>query len=315
MSDLTPSKPVDPQYGQSAPIRPGDHPGPDDPGVNERPSVDNSLPGDDVPEWLSKPGPDRPRVGGDSTRAQWAFDPKQKKLVKLDKQKTLLNMKVNLGSPLNVKTKTGEVQAGPGDIVGEWGKHQVMMSKEMFIALIGQDEYDDLLRKEMLKVIVAKRLDDGLPAYTEEELGGKRAEIDKVLEEKARAIEDIDPNDINQRIQIVDSSEGPPTIAPDEYGTIVPGPMLPIPVNMPDEPDGGEPPPTGIDASGVTAGSPGTYTPEGADAPPSFAALSSVPADPTTAWTEGQYVTLGDGSEAYWDGTTWVVGRAPAVVP
>ena len=313
LSDLSQTKPVDPQYGQSVPLRPGDHPGPDDPGVNERPSVDNSLPGNDVPEWLSKPGPDRPRVGGDSTRAQWAFDPKSKKLVKLDKQKSLANMKINLGSPLNVKTKTGEVQAGPGDIVGDWGKHQVMMSKEMFIALMGQEEYDNLLRKEMLKVVIAKRLDDGLPAYTEQEIGIKKEEIDKVIEAKARSEEDFDPNDLNQRIQITDSSEGPPTIAPDEYGTIIPGPMLPIPVNMPDE---GEPPPTSQDpATGASAGSPGTWTPSGGQPPADFAALSSMTADPTTAWSEGQYVTLGDNSDAYWDGTNWVVGRAPAAAP
>lgn len=29
-------------------------------------------------------------------------------------------------------------------------------------------------------------------------------------------------------------------------------------------------------------------------------------------WTEGQYVVLGDGSEAYWSGTAWTAGRAPA---
>ena len=221
-------------------------------------------------------------------------------------------MKINLGSPLIVKTKTGEVQAGPGDIVGEWGRHQVMMSKEMFIALIGQDEYDDLLKKEMLKVIVAKRADDGAPKYTEEELGVKRAEIDKVLEAKARSEEEIDPNDLNQRIMVVDSKTGPPTAFPDEYATIVPGPMLPIPVNMPEvPPDGGNTDP----ATGASAGSPGSFTPSGGTAPADFAALSSMTADPTTAWTEGQYVTLGDSSEAYWDGTTWVVGRAPAVLP
>ena len=31
----------------------------------------------------------------------------------------------------------------------------------------------------------------------------------------------------------------------------------------------------------------------------------------TGAWTTGQYVVLGDASEAYWDGTTWKAGKAP----
>jgi hypothetical protein len=287
---------------------PGDRPGPPDPGANERPSQDPSR--DEVPEWLSKPGPDRPRVDGGSTRAQWAFDPKLKKLVKLDKQKTLLNMKINLGSPLLVKTKTGEVQAGPGDIVGEWGRHQVMMSKDMFIALLGEEEYDDLLRKEMMKIIVAKRQDDGAPPYSEEQLNKRRAEVDKVIEAKHASEQDIDPNDINQRIQIVDSGEGPPTIAPDEYGTIIPGPMLPIPVNMPENPDGGGGEES-QDATGAASGSPGTFTPANATPPPDLASLSSLTADPTTAWVGGEYVVLGDGSEAHWNGTAWVVGRAP----
>ena len=31
----------------------------------------------------------------------------------------------------------------------------------------------------------------------------------------------------------------------------------------------------------------------------------------TSAWTTGQYIVLGDTSEAHWDGTTWKVGKAP----
>ncbi|EFL15324.1 hypothetical protein [Streptomyces sp. C] len=68
----------------------------------------------------------------------------------------------------------------------------------------------------------------------------------------------------------------------------------------------------GLLATGASAGTPGTYTPDGADVPATLAALSSVIATPTSAWTTGKYVLLADGtSKAYWNGTTWVAGQAP----
>jgi hypothetical protein len=62
-------------------------------------------------------------------------------------------------------------------------------------------------------------------------------------------------------------------------------------------------------ATGVT--SPGTFTPPGAMAPANLAAMTGITASPATAWTTGQYVKLGDGSTAHWDGTAWVAGVAP----
>lgn len=72
------------------------------------------------------------------------------------------------------------------------------------------------------------------------------------------------------------------------------------------EPGTGDP----VEATSAIAGAPGTFAPEGAEAPADLAALGTVTADPTTAWTEGQYVVLGDASEAHWDGDAWVSGRA-----
>ncbi|MFF4054613.1 hypothetical protein ACFYZ0_02315 [Streptomyces sp. NPDC001708] len=63
-------------------------------------------------------------------------------------------------------------------------------------------------------------------------------------------------------------------------------------------------------ASGATAGSPGSFTPEGSLAPANLAAMASVIATPTSAWTAGQYVTLGDVSKTYWDGDSWNAGQA-----
>lgn len=64
------------------------------------------------------------------------------------------------------------------------------------------------------------------------------------------------------------------------------------------------------DASGATAGTPGTFTPANSNVPENLADLSDVVASPTTAWTAGQSVVLGDGTHAHWDGTKWVAGVA-----
>jgi hypothetical protein len=63
-------------------------------------------------------------------------------------------------------------------------------------------------------------------------------------------------------------------------------------------------------ATGATAGSPGSFTPEGSTAPANLAGLADVIATPTSAWTTGQHVVLGDASKAYWNGTAWVAGQA-----
>ena len=68
-----------------------------------------------------------------------------------------------------------------------------------------------------------------------------------------------------------------------------------------------------------TAGTPGTFTPGGSQAPASVTALQEgTPVDvtpsPATAWTTGQRVqtrTAGTKGEAYWNGTQWLPGRAP----
>lgn len=71
-------------------------------------------------------------------------------------------------------------------------------------------------------------------------------------------------------------------------------------------------------ATGATAGAPGTFTPAGSDRPANVAGMTGVVASPATPWTAGQYVqtgTAGAPGEATWTGTTWVGGRAPAEEP
>jgi len=66
-----------------------------------------------------------------------------------------------------------------------------------------------------------------------------------------------------------------------------------------------------VAATGASATStPGSFTPAGAMAPTNLAGLAAVTATPSSAWTAGQYVRLGDGSSAHWNGTAWVAGVA-----
>jgi len=74
---------------------------------------------------------------------------------------------------------------------------------------------------------------------------------------------------------------------------------------------------TTVAITGVTAGTPGSFTPTGATLPANLAALKADPvvgdagsAKPVAAWTTGQFVALGDATHAFWDGTAWQVGEA-----
>lgn len=68
----------------------------------------------------------------------------------------------------------------------------------------------------------------------------------------------------------------------------------------------------GVEATTLTAGTPGTTSPANSYAPGDLAELqaSSVDKSPTSAWTTGTYIVLRDGSKAHWDGTAWVAGPA-----
>ncbi|MCD7438985.1 hypothetical protein K4B79_12195 [Streptomyces lincolnensis] len=63
-------------------------------------------------------------------------------------------------------------------------------------------------------------------------------------------------------------------------------------------------------ATGASAGTPGSFSPDGSVAPANLAGLAGVIATPSSAWTTGQHVVLGDASKAYWNGTAWVAGQA-----
>jgi hypothetical protein len=68
----------------------------------------------------------------------------------------------------------------------------------------------------------------------------------------------------------------------------------------------------GVPATGADAATtPATLIPANSYPPADLAdAATGFTATPATAWTAGQYVTLGDGSQAHWDGTAWVAGPA-----
>lgn len=66
------------------------------------------------------------------------------------------------------------------------------------------------------------------------------------------------------------------------------------------------------DATGATAGSPGTWTPPGTDVPLNLADVlaKGIVANPLTAWTNGQRVVTSSGAAVHWDGLTWVAGNS-----
>jgi hypothetical protein len=69
---------------------------------------------------------------------------------------------------------------------------------------------------------------------------------------------------------------------------------------------------TGTPATGVTAGSPGSFTPDGAVRPADLGTLQALGITDTAAWdiraigTVPEWVALGDGSNVQWNGVTWV---------
>lgn len=68
--------------------------------------------------------------------------------------------------------------------------------------------------------------------------------------------------------------------------------------------------PLAATAQTAVAGAPGSYEPQWAAEPDNLAAMATVTASPTSAWTTGQYVNLADGTTAYWDGAAWAAGKA-----
>lgn len=61
-------------------------------------------------------------------------------------------------------------------------------------------------------------------------------------------------------------------------------------------------------ATAAIAGHPGAFN---GKPPADLAAAQGIRPVPSTPWVDGQYVILGDGSEAYWNGTEWVEGIPP----
>lgn len=90
------------------------------------------------------------------------------------------------------------------------------------------------------------------------------------------------------------------------FRTLVPPPLETNGLVPLDDPDNGA-------ATGADAGSPGVWTPTGAVRPDDLAELQAgaYTASPLIAWTTGQFVILGDGSFAHWDGDSWEAGKAP----
>jgi hypothetical protein len=92
---------------------------------------------------------------------------------------------------------------------------------------------------------------------------------------------------------------------PDDGISSIEGPPVPIDTTVPGWSNNGP------NSTGATAGTPGTWTPAGSEAPDDFTKMDTITAVPQTAWTTGQFVKLGDGTSANWQGTAWASGVAP----
>lgn len=62
---------------------------------------------------------------------------------------------------------------------------------------------------------------------------------------------------------------------------------------------------------GVTAGTPGAFTPAGSTIPANITALRALEIGSGAVWDEGEYVVIGTGN-VHWNGTDWATGAAPA---
>ena len=68
------------------------------------------------------------------------------------------------------------------------------------------------------------------------------------------------------------------------------------------------------DPTDFTAGTPGAFLPAGTDVPADLDAVNALGLS-GAAFAAGEYVELGDGSHAYFDGADWQAGEAPAPAP
>jgi hypothetical protein len=98
-----------------------------------------------------------------------------------------------------------------------------------------------------------------------------------------------------------------PGVDPFDHLLMIDTALAPPPDSCDPQPVGGGTP------TGVTEGTPGAFIPAGS-VPSDLAALNDAGSlgQSATAWAEGSYVVLGDNSHAYWTGTAWAVGEAPA---
>ena len=74
----------------------------------------------------------------------------------------------------------------------------------------------------------------------------------------------------------------------------------------------------GDPATGATSGAPGTWTPVDTVAPQTLSDLQNaspaITATPAVAWGPTEYVVLGDGSKATWDGTAWIASTVTSTL-
>lgn len=151
------------------------------------------------------------------------------KPVKKDTVK-LGDARVHLGpGVLIVKTKGGELQAQPGDVIVSVDGESGILTEKVFESLGGS--YADVVKKSWVARAIARRRDDGLPELTP-------GELTEVEEQAAKSFADGQAYQKSKTerakaaqanpIVLATSKNAPPTANPLEQGTILGHPDLPV---------------------------------------------------------------------------------------
>jgi hypothetical protein len=68
-----------------------------------------------------------------------------------------------------------------------------------------------------------------------------------------------------------------------------------------------------IEPTGATAGTPGAWTPPGAQAPTTLAEANALGLSLGPVWASGSWVDLAGGGDIHWAGTAFAAGLAPVL--
>jgi hypothetical protein len=183
---------------------------------------------------------EQPKTQADKDREQKDREERDREREREDREKRktgnplVEGAKVHLSAgTLLVQTKSGEIQAQPGDIIVSVEGSPGVMSRELYESLGGK--YDELLDKTYMDAAIARRRDDGLPEMTDEERSEVEESFKKNAEARSKYAEEKKQREREAEEKpavLAHSKNAPPTQSPMEQGTIAPNPFLRAPADV-----------------------------------------------------------------------------------